>query len=151
MAKYQYRVQGVDYDVDIQSVENNIARVSVNGIDFEVEMMQPAKTVRKTVVVAAPKQPANQAADSFTDMKRDTGVRTTLPTTGTPVLAPLPGTVTAVKVKMGQHVSKGETVVVLEAMKMQNNIEAEADGIITSIPVSQGESVMEGNVLVTIG
>lgn len=52
---------------------------------------------------------------------------------------------------MGQAVRKGDTVVVLEAMKMQNNIEAEADGVITSIPVAEGEAVMEGNVLVTIG
>ena len=151
MAKYQYKVQGIDYEVDIQSVEENIAKVTVNGIDFDVEMMQPAKAVKKTVIVAAPKTASNNMADGFTDMKRDTGVRTTAPTTGTPVLAPLPGTITAIKVTTGQHVNKGDTVVILEAMKMQNNIEAGVDGIITSIPVSQGESVMEGNVLVTIG
>ncbi len=151
MAKYQYRVQGIDYNVDIVSVEGNIAKVSVNGIDFEVEMMKPAKTVKKTVVVAVPKPTGPALTDVVTDMKRDTGVRTASPASGTPVLAPLPGTITAVNVKLGQHVSKGETVVVLEAMKMQNNIEAEVDGVVTSIPVSQGESVMEGNVLVTIG
>ena len=150
MAKYQYRVQGIDYNVDIVSVEGNIAKVSVNGIDFEVEMMKPAKTVKKTVVVAVPKPTGPALTDVVTDMKRDTGVRTASPASGTPVLAPLPGTITAVNVKLGQHVSKGETVVVLEAMKMQNNIEAEVDDVVTSIPVSQGESVMEGNVLVTI-
>lgn len=91
MAKYQYRVQGIDYNVDIVSVEDNIAKVSVNGIDFEVEMMKPAKTVKKTVVVAVPKPTGPALTDVVTDMKRDTGVRTASPASGTPVLAPLPG------------------------------------------------------------
>ena len=149
--KYQYKVQGVDYEVDIKEIEGNIARVSVNGADFEVELQAPVKPVKKTVVIAAPKPADSHANDGLVDMKRDTGARQSAPISGTPVLAPLPGTVTAVKVRMGQAVRKGDTVVVLEAMKMQNNIEAEADGVITSIPVAEGEAVMEGNVLVTIG
>ncbi len=149
--KYQYRVQGVDYEVDIKEIEGNIARVSVNGADFEVELQAPVKPVKKTVVIAAPKPADSHANDGLVDMKRDTGARQSAPISGTPVLAPLPGTITAVKVRMGQAVRKGDTVVVLEAMKMQNNIEAEADGVITSIPVAEGEAVMEGNVLVTIG
>ncbi|SFG17093.1 biotin/lipoyl-containing protein [Prevotella sp. KH2C16] len=149
--KYQYRVQGVDYEVDIKEIEGSIARVSVNGADFEVELQTPVRPVKKTVVIAAPKPVENHANDGLVDMKRDTGARQNAPISGTPVLAPLPGTITAVKVRMGQTVKRGDTVVVLEAMKMQNNIEAEADGVITSIPVAEGEAVMEGNVLVTIG
>jgi biotin carboxyl carrier protein len=151
MAKYQYRVQGLDYEVDIKEVEGNIAKVSVNGIDFEVELKQPAKPKKKTVIIQAAKPVDNMNNDGMIDMKRDTGARATVPASGTPVLAPLPGTVSSINVKLGQHVAKGDTVVVLEAMKMQNNIEAEVDGTITSIPVSQGEAVMEGNILVTIG
>ena len=65
--------------------------------------------------------------------------------------APLPGTITEVKVQVGQQVNVGDTVLVLEAMKMQNNIEAETSGQVTSILVKQGETVMEGSVLLTIG
>ena len=61
-----------------------------------------------------------------------------------------PGTITEVRVKVGDTVKEGETVIVLEAMKMQNNIEAEASGTITSVLVGQGETVMEGATLVTI-
>ena len=69
---------------------------------------------------------------------------------GMKVTAPLPGTITEVKVTVGQKVKEGDTVVILEAMKMQNNIEAEISGTITEIHVSQGDTVMEGKPLVTI-
>ena len=65
--------------------------------------------------------------------------------------APLPGTITELKVQVGQQVNVGDVVLVLEAMKMQNNIEAEYAGTVTSITVKQGETVMEGAVLMTIG
>ena len=148
--KYQYRVQGVDYNVEIKEVDGSVAKVCVNGADFEVELKTPAKKIKKTIIVEAPQLADNKANDGMVDMKRDTGVRPTAPVSGTPVLAPLPGTITDVKVKVGQQVKKGDTVVVLEAMKMQNNIEAEADGTISSVHVNQGEAVMEGNILVTI-
>ena len=70
---------------------------------------------------------------------------------GKKVVAPLPGTITELKVTVGQTVKTGDTVLVLEAMKMQNNIEAEADGTITKILVNQGDTVMEGATLVVIG
>ena len=70
---------------------------------------------------------------------------------GTAVRAPLPGTVNAVAVTVGQAVKKGQTVVVLEAMKMENNINAECDGTVTAVHVNKGDSVREGAMLVTIG
>lgn len=151
MNKYQYKVQGVDYDVEIEEVEGNIAKVNVNGIRFDVEMKQPInptsslkkvrieapKTVaRPSVAPAAAPAPAPQAAPAGA---------------GSPVKAPLPGTVTELKVNVGDKVSVGDVVLVLEAMKMQNNIEAEYEGTVTSITVKQGETVMEGAVLLTIG
>ena len=70
--------------------------------------------------------------------------------TGKPVVAPLPGTINEIKVKVGDKVNAGDTVVILEAMKMQNNIEAETSGTITGINVNKGDAVMEGDTLVTI-
>ena len=67
------------------------------------------------------------------------------------VTAPLPGTITDIKVKVGDTVKDGDTVVVLEAMKMQNNIEAESNGTVTAILVNKGDTVMEGDALITIG
>ena len=147
--KYQYTVQGVDYDVEIEDVEGNVAKVTVNGIPFEVETKQPIKAAPKAKVkveapkpvAAAPAQPAPQPA---AQPAAAAGA-------GTKVTAPLPGTITEVCVTVGQQVKEGQTVVILEAMKMQNNIEAETPGTITSIMVKQGDTVMEGSVLVTIG
>ena len=150
MNKYQYKVQGVDYDVEIEEVEGNVAKVNVNGIRFDVEMKQPinATSTLKKVHVEAPKpvsRPAvTPAAAPAADKPMAAG-------TGSPVKAPLPGTIIDLKVNIGDKVNVGDIVLVLEAMKMQNNIESEFSGTVTSITVKQGETVMEGTVLMTIG
>ena len=149
MAKYQYTVQGADYEVEIVEIADNIASVTVNCVPFEVELKKALKpTTRPIQQVTAPVQkpvaaPAPAAAPAAT-------APAAAPGTGTKIEAPLPGTITEVKVNVGDKVKKGDTIVVLEAMKMQNNIEAENDGEITSVLVKQGDSVMEGTVLATI-
>lgn len=152
MNKYQYKVQGVDYDVEIVEVTGNVAKVSVNGIPFEVEMKRPisASTLQHhaKLQVAAVVEPAGKpsVAQSATPSKPAASAGS-----GVKVAAPLPGTITDVTVKQGDTVKAGDTVVVLEAMKMQNNIEAENDGTVTSVLVNKGDTVMEGDVLITIG
>ena len=151
MNKYQYKVQGVDYDVEIEEVEGNLAKVSVNGIPFEVELKRPINPVHaiKKPKVAAPKPAAPAPAPAVAAPKP--AAPAAAPGSGNPVKAPLPGTISSISVKVGDQVSVGDTVLVLEAMKMQNNIEAEYAGTVTSIVVNPGDSVMEGAVLLTIG
>ncbi len=151
MNKYQYKVQGVDYEVEIEEVEGNIAKVNVNGIPFEVELQQPINAAKHPniakVKVEAPKPvAAAPVAAAAAPAQPAAAVGS-----GNPVKAPLPGTINKVNVKVGDTVAVGDIVVVLEAMKMQNNIEAEYAGTVTSVVVSQGESVMEGAVMLTIG
>ena len=153
MNKYQYKVQGVDYDVEIEEVEGNIAKVNVNGIRFDVEMKQPinpASTLKK-VHVQAPK-PVSRPSVAPAAKASPAPQATPVPAgAGSPVKAPLPGTITEVKVNIGDTIKVGDVVLVLEAMKMQNNIESEYEGTVTSITTKQGETVMEGAVLMTIG
>ena len=151
MNKYQYKVQGVDYDVEIEEVEGNLAKVSVNGIPFEVELKRPINPVHaiKKPKVAAPKPAAPAPAPAAAAPKP--AAPAAAPGAGNPVKAPLPGTISSISVKVGDQVNVGDTVLVLEAMKMQNNIEAEYAGTVTSIAVNPGDSVMEGAVLLTIG
>jgi biotin carboxyl carrier protein len=152
MNKYQYKVQGVDYEVEIEEVEGNIAKVNVNGIPFEVELQKPINAAKHPSMsrpkVEAPKPivtaPAAAAPVAAAQPAAPAGA-------GAPVKAPLPGTITEIKVQQGQQVNVGDVVLVLEAMKMQNNIEAEYAGTVTSITVKAGETVMEGAVLMTIG
>jgi biotin carboxyl carrier protein len=152
MNKYQYKVQGVDYEVEIAEVEGNIAKVNVNGIPFEVELQKPINAAKHPTMnnpkVEAPKPaaaaPAPAAAKPAAAPSAPAG-------SGTPIKAPLPGTITDIKVTVGQQINVGDVVVVLEAMKMQNNIEAEVSGNVTAVAVKPGDTVMEGTVLITIG
>ena len=153
MNKYQYKVQGVDYDVEIEEVEGNIAKVNVNGIRFDVEMKQPinpASTLKK-VHVQAPKPVSRPSVAPAAAAAAAPAPQTAPAGAGSPVKAPLPGTITELKVNVGDTVKVGDVVLVLEAMKMQNNIESEYEGTVTSINAKQGETVMEGAVLMTIG
>lgn len=149
MAKYQYTIQGVDYDVEINEVDGSLAKVNVNGIDFDVELKQPisvGKQMKKVKLEKPVAAPVTAAAPGAAPVPAPVEAGS-----GAKVLAPLPGTVTEVCVKVGDAVAMGDTVVVLEAMKMQNNIEAENSGTVTSVLVSKGDTVMEGAPLITIG
>ena len=163
MAKYQYTVKGVDYEVEIQDIEGNIANVTVNGIPFEVEMKQPVKAGKQKVKLREERRAegseerrvkSEESYSSSASAASTSSTTTATPaapaTGGKPVVAPLPGTINEIKVKVGDKVNAGDTVVILEAMKMQNNIEAETSGTITSINVNKGDAVMEGDTLVTI-
>lgn len=151
---YQYRVKGVDYEVEIEDIDGNIANVTVNGIPFEVEMKKPIspaghihKPIAKTEATAAPEpktvtEPVKpQVTEKASSSAASGSVRIT---------APLPGTINDIKVKVGDKVNAGDTVVILEAMKMANSIQAESNGIVASINVAKGDNVMEGDVLVTL-
>ncbi len=152
MNKYQYKVQGVDYEVEIAEVEGNIAKVNVNGIPFEVELQKPINAAKHPTMnnpkVEAPKPAAAAPAPAAA---KPAAAPSALAGSGTPIKAPLPGTITDIKVTVGQQINVGDVVVVLEAMKMQNNIEAESAGQVTSIMVNKGDTVMEGTILLTIG
>jgi biotin carboxyl carrier protein len=158
MNTYKYKVNGVDYVVEIADVEGRIAKVNVNGIPFELEMQKPINVAKHPSLaphrlqsaqqVAQPAAPAAAAPAAAPAAVQQPAAPAGA---GNPQKAPLPGTVIDVKVQVGQQVNAGDVVVVLEAMKMQNNIEAEYSGKVTSILVKPGETVMEGAVLLTIG
>jgi biotin carboxyl carrier protein len=159
MKTYKYKVQGVDYEVEIAEVEGKIAHVNVNGIPFEIEMQKPINAAKHPALAATkrttPAAPVTPAAAPVQSAQPVANPQPAQPAAaagaGTPVKAPLPGTINAINVKVGDTVAVGDVVIVLEAMKMQNNIEAENAGTVTSILVNPGDSVMEGAVMLTIG
>ena len=159
MKTYKYIVQGVDYEVEIAEVEGKIARVNVNGIPFEIEMQKPINAAKhpalaatKRTANAAPAEaPAAPAAAPVAAAPAKPAAQPAAAGAGNALKAPLPGTINAINVKVGDKVGVGDIVVVLETMKMQNNIEAETAGTVTSILVNQGDTVMEGAVMLTIG
>lgn len=136
MKQYKYKINGNLYNVTINDVEDNIARVEVNGIPFNVEMEKKPK-------VEVPKPAARRAVAPI--------AKPAAPATSqSGIKSPLPGVILDIKVKEGDEIKKGQVVVVLEAMKMENNITADRNGKVASIKVSKGESVLEGTDLIII-
>lgn len=143
MKEYKYTINGNKYEVSIASIENNIANVIVNGEEYKVEMEKEQEPVKKKVVVRPVAQPAVQPSTSETGGNAKINMNNA-------VKSPLPGVITEIKVAVGDEIKAGDTVVVLEAMKMANNLDAERSGKVTAILVNEGDSVMEDTPLVVI-
>lgn len=145
MKEYKYKINGNLYKVAIGDIDNGVAEVEVNGTPYKVELEQKAAT---TIKVATPKPAA--APRTATGEKVIAKAAPAAAAGGTAVKAPLPGTVLDINVTVGQEVKAADTVVTLEAMKMENAIKAGVDGNVASISVAKGDAVLEGAVLVTI-
>lgn len=146
MKQYRFKINGNQYNVDINSVEGNIASVSVNGTSYKVELEDaPAAPVQAVPVQTSVITPAAAPAQAAPAPKPAASGA------GKPVTSPLPGVIIAVKVNVGDSVKAGQEVAVLEAMKMENSIEAVQDGTVTAIHVAKGDSILEGAAIVTIG
>ena len=143
MKSFKYTINGNVYKVHINSVVDDIAEVEVNGIPYSVKMEKPAK---KQIVplkrpAQAPTTPAGEPVVSRPAASIAAGA----------VKSPLPGVILSVDCKVGDTVKRGQKILVLEAMKMENNINADRDGKIVEIKVNKGDSVLEGADLVVIG
>jgi len=147
MKEYKIKINGNDYNVSVDAVEENVAKVEVNGTPFNVEFEKP---IAKPKAVSAVKRPAPVAAAPVASAPAAVPAAAA-PAGGTVVTSPLPGVVLNLNVKEGDAVKKGDAVLILEAMKMENAIEATCDGKITAIKVQKGDSVLEGAPLVVIG
>ena len=143
MKEYKYTINGNKYDVEIVDIVENIATVTVNGENYSVEMEKEPEPEKKKVVIKSGAQAQPEAAASE-------GASAAKVNTNNALKAPLPGVIREINVAVGDEVAVGDTVVVLEAMKMANNLEAEKVGKVTAVLVQVGESVMEDTPLVVI-
>ena len=140
MNEYKYTINGNKYEVVISDITDNIATLTVNGEQYTVEMEKQAELEK-------PKPVVRKAAD---EAEEGGSAAASGSATGTAIKAPLPGVITDICVTEGQEVAAGDTIVVLEAMKMANNLQAEKAGKVTAIVVKVGQSVMEDEALVYI-
>lgn len=150
MKTYRFKINGNVYNIDINSVSGNIADVTVNGRTYQVEMEDapavPAGAAPASAAPAGAVVPAQAAAPARTASQAQTPANAS----GKPVTSPLPGVIIAVKVNVGDVVKTGQELAVLEAMKMENSIEATHDGTVTAVHVAKGDSVLEGAAIVTV-
>lgn len=138
MKTYNFTIRGNKYSVNIKSFEDNIADIEVNGTPYSVELEQEIKRP-KTPKLIRPERPVEKAPK---EIKKGLVLSN--------ISAPLPGTIFKIKVKEGDAVKKGDTVLIMEAMKMENNILAEKGGTIKKILVKEGDAVLQGDLLIEI-
>lgn len=138
MKTYNFTIQGNKYTVQIKSFEENVAEIEVNGTPYQVELEKTVVTTKTPRLV----RPAGPVTGPPKDLKEKTGLRR--------ILAPLPGTIIKINIKEGDTVKKGDTVLIMEAMKMENNIQAEMEGIVKKLACKEGDTVLQGDLLFEI-
>jgi biotin carboxyl carrier protein len=143
MKEYKYKINGNVYNVTIGDIEDNVAHVEVNGTSYNVEMEKAPKQATTPKPVVRPAAAAAPTAAPAAAPRPAAGGKGG-------VKSPLPGVILDVKVKVGDAVKRGQTVIILEAMKMENQINADKDGVVKELLVSKGESVLEGTDLIII-
>lgn len=153
MAEYRYRINGHTYNIEIGAENGGTIEVSVNGKVYTVERQE----ISTTADMAPKSIPVQKTAALLKDTARPASTPNVQPTSPSAldantaaVTAPLPGTIISIKVKPGDKVTANQTVAVLEAMKMENEIEAGYAGTVSEVKVAERDTVLEGAVLITI-
>ncbi len=144
MDSYKFKLNGKEYEAKILSDDGETISLELNGKQYSVEMEKKKAVLSKPVAPSQPRPAATSAPASAPSPAP-------APTAGSKVVkSPLPGVVLSLRVNPGEQVRKGQIVMVLEAMKMENEIESTADGVVSVINKQKGDSVMEGDVLITL-
>jgi len=146
MNKFKFTINGNDYDAEILKIEDTTAQVSINGVNYSVEIDRKMQSVKTPTLVRSMAVPSTDSHPSVTKTSSPTGPKGT----GS-IKSPLPGVILDIFVREGDAVKIGQKLLMLEAMKMENNINADKEGRVTSLKVKKGDSVMEGDVLIVIG
>jgi len=152
MKNFKFKINGTDYTVDINEVEGQEIKLDVNGTPYVVTVDKEIRQQKtRTTIVSSVAAPRVATAQGEVQRSAAPSTQGGAAAAGNKVASPLPGTVLDVFVNVGDQVKSGQTVVLLEAMKMENNIEADCDGTVKAVNVRKGDSVLEGDVLVVIG
>ena len=148
MKEFKYKINGSPYRVVVNKSDNELIELEVNGTPFTVEI-EPKTKKPKTIVQrhqtndsASVSAKSSTASTLVTRPSKATGKKT--------IESPLPGVILDIRCKIGDTVKKGDTLMILEAMKMENNILADTNGKITEMFVQKGDSVLEEADLVVI-
>lgn len=145
MKKFKFTIAGQPYDTTVNEIEPNVCEVTVNGTVFQVEI-EKQETVKKKPVIAP--RPAATATGAAVSASKPAAAPASAGTTV--VKSPLPGSIVKVMVQAGQDIKKGDTLLTMESMKMENVIASEVTGKVKSVLVQPGQNVMQDDKLVEI-
>ena len=143
MKKFKFTIAGQPYDTTVNEIEPNVCEVTVNGTVFQVEI-EKQETVKKTPIAAPRPAATGAAAPTAKPAAAPASAGTTV------VKSPLPGSIVKVMVQAGQEIKKGDTLLTMESMKMENVIASEVTGKVKSVLVQPGQNVMQDDKLVEI-
>ena len=141
MKKYKFTIRGNVYDVHLQDIEDNIAELDVNGTIYEVQIHGEVKTSKTPKLIRKPVE----------KMPGEGQIKKTESTGKHKVTAPLPGTILKINVTVGDVVTEGQNILIMEAMKMENQVQTQKAGEVTAIKVNVGDSVLQDDLLIEIG
>ncbi|MBK9292298.1 MAG: biotin/lipoyl-binding protein [Bacteroidetes bacterium] len=140
MRNFKFTIRGNEYEVEVLRIEGNLAEIEVNGTPYQVEI-ERKKVESKTPILVRSAITNNPNAEN---VKIKAGAEARL----SKIVAPLPGQIIQILVKPGDQVKRGQKLLVYEAMKMENNLLAEKDGIIKVVKVNLGDNVLQGDLLI---
>lgn len=148
MKTYKFTINGNKYSVDVADIEDNKTTVELNGTPYEVTLDMPELAVSKPVkpIVKVAAAPTPKAAPTPANVPQAAAAKSG----GSMIKSPLPGVVLEIFVRIGDSVKAGQRIILLEAMKMENNIDADREGVVKEIRIQRGDAVMEGDVLLVI-
>lgn len=146
MKKFKFTINGNIYETEVLNIEDNIAEIEVNGTLYKVEVDKTMKTSKTPKLVRQVAIPSTDSHPSVAKTSSPEG-----PKGAGSIKSPLPGVILEMFVREGDEVKMGQKLLMLEAMKMENNIEADKAGKVVSILKHKGDNVMEGDVLIIIG
>mgnify|MGYP003597630545 CR=1 FL=1 len=146
MKNFKFTINGNEYDAEIIGIEENTAEVSVNGVTYSVEIDRKLQTVKTPKLVRTLAVPSTDSHPSVSKTASPSAPKGT----GN-IKSPLPGVILEIFVREGDTVKIGQKLLLLEAMKMENIINADKEGRVVSIKAGKGDSVMEGDTLIVIG
>lgn len=149
MKEFTFKINGAEYKCAVEEIEAGKTNVTVNGKVYTVETEAPK--AEAPAPKAAPAPAPKPAAPKAEAPKAEAPKPAAPAAGGLQVKSPLPGSVIKVLVSEGQAVKKGDTLLTLESMKMENAIMAEQDGTVKQIAVTPGQNVMQDDLLIVLG
>ena len=147
MKEFTFKINGAEYKCAVEEVEAGLTNVTVNGKTYQVETEKSAPQPKQAAPAPKPAAPKAEAAPASKPEAKPAAT----PAAGVQVKSPLPGSVIKVLVSEGQAVKRGDTLLTLESMKMENAIMAEQDGTVKQIAVTAGQNVMQDDLLIVLG
>jgi glutaconyl-CoA/methylmalonyl-CoA decarboxylase subunit gamma len=145
MKKFKFKIDGTSYSVNVKSIEGTQAEIEVNGTNYSVELEEEVNPLKTPILVR--KEVGSNPGENRISPKEASVIKSGKPGSNN-LKAPLPGSIIRILVKSGDVIKKGDVLLVMESMKMENNILAEKDVVVKSIFIQEGNSVMQDDVLI---